>query len=408
MERSGTLTWERFAADARGGLGFIFALVLVPVLGFLGAAVDYSRGSQAQTSLQAAVDAAALAAGKVALEQNRKDVEKNARDVFNGAFRHNDGVTVKEFSFKTENDLLTVTVRANMPTMFSRFVGKTGTEIAATATVPTNTMSLEVVLVLDNTGSMAALGKMDALKEASKNLIDTLQGASTGAYAAIAIVPFNSQVTVGDPVKNRDATWLTFTSPTIDPALKTDKAAWTGCIADREQPHDVRDTLPTTPEALYPGVVCQYAGLLPVRPLSRDFAALKASIDAMTPTGNTNTGIGLAWGLAMLTPGAPLSTAQPPNRNLQKTILFLTDGLNTQNRWTTDPVQIDARTDRMCEEIKKANVNLYTVRVIEGNETLLRNCASMPTMYHPVTQASELKDVFKKIAGEITALRLSH
>jgi Flp pilus assembly protein TadG len=404
MEPSRISMWKRFAADARGGLGFIFAIVLVPVLGLIGAAIDYSRSSQAQTSLQAAVDAAALAAGKVALEQNRKDVEKNARDVFNAAFRH-DGVTVRQFSFKTANDLLTVTVRAQVPMMFGRFVGLTGTDIVATATVPTSTMSLEVVLVLDNTGSRAASGKMDALKEAAKNLIDTLQSASTSAYAAVSIVAFNSQVNVG--AAYRDATWLTFTSPTIDPAFKTDKAGWTGCVADREQPHDVRDTQPTTPEALYPGVVCQYPGLLAIKPLSRDFAGLKTAIDAMTPTGNTNTGIGLAWGFAMLTPSAPLSTALPPSKNLQKTIVFLTDGLNTQNRWTTDPVQIDARTDRVCEEIKKG-INLYTVRVIEGNETLLRNCASNPTMYFPVTQASELKDVFKKIAGEITALRLSH
>jgi Flp pilus assembly protein TadG len=405
MERSHALIWSRLAADVRGGVGMIFAVALVPVLGLLGAAVDYSRASQAQTNLQAAVDAAALAAGKVALEQNRKDVGKNARDTFNGTFQRHDGVRVKEFSVKTANDLLTVAASADVPMMFGRFVGKTGAEIAATATVPTTTMSLEVVLVLDNTGSMASSGKMDALKEAAKNLIDTLQGASTSAYASIAIVPFNTQVNVGGAYRNEP--WLTFTPPNMDPALKTDKVAWTGCIADREKDHDVRDTLPTTAEALYPAVVCQYAGLAPIKPLSRDFAGLKTAIDAMTPTGNTNTGIGLAWGFAMLTPGAPLSTAQPPNKNLQKTIVFLTDGLNTQNRWGTDPVTIDPRTDRVCEEIKKG-INLYTVRVIEGNETLLRNCATTPTMYYPVMQASELKDVFKKIAGEIATLRLSH
>jgi Flp pilus assembly protein TadG len=407
MKRSRALLWKRFAADARGGLGFMFALAVVPVLGLVGAAVDYSRASQAHANLQAAVDAAALAAGKVALEQNRKDVDKNARDVFNGAFQRSDSVTVKEFSVTTASDLLTVVVRAEVPTMFGRFVGKMGADITATATVPTSTMSLEVVLVLDNTGSMAALGKMVALKDAAKNLIDTLQGASTSAYASIGIVAFNSQVNVG--AAYRDATWLTFTSPTIPLALRTDKAAWTGCVADRDDPYDFRDPVPTTAEVtLYPGVICQYPGLLPIKPLSRDFAGLKTAIDAMNPTGNTNTGIGLAWGMAMLTPGAPLSTAQPPNSKLQKTIVFLTDGINTQNKLSTDPVVIDGRTDRVCEEIRKANINLYTIRVIEGNETLLRNCATTPTMYYPVNSASELKDVFKKIAGEIATLRLAY
>jgi Flp pilus assembly protein TadG len=397
--------WKRFAADAAGGVGFMFALAVVPVLGLVGAAVDYSRASQAHAHLQKAVDAAALAAGKIALEQNRKDVDKDARAVFNGAFPRSEGVTVTRFSVTATGDVLTVVVDAQVPTMFGRFIGNTVADLTATASVPTSSMSLEVVLVLDNTGSMAASGKMAALKEAAKNLIDTLQGASTGAYVSIGVVAFNSQVNVG--IASRDATWLTFTSPNTPIALRTDKAAWTGCVADRDDPYDYRDPVATTAETLYPAVVCKYPGLLPIQPLSRNFAGLKAAIDAMNPTGNTNTGIGLAWGMAMLTPSAPLSTAQPSNGKLQKTIVFLTDGINTENKLSTDPVVIDGRTDRVCEEIKKT-INLYTIRVIEGNETLLRNCASNPSMYHSVTTASELNDVFKKIAGEIATLRLSY
>ncbi|HEX2727901.1 MAG TPA: vWA domain-containing protein [Beijerinckiaceae bacterium] len=398
--------WKRFVADAVGGVGFMFALAVVPVLGLVGAAVDYSRASQAHTHLQKAVDAAALAAGKVALEQNRRDVDKNALDVFNGTFPRSEGVTVTKFTVTAAGDILTVAVDAQLPTMFGRIIGKTVTDLSATASVPTSTMALEVVLVLDNTGSMAALGKMTALKDAAKNLIDTLQGASTGAYASIGLVAFNAQVNVG--AAYRDATWLSFTAASTPLPLKTDKAAWTGCVADRDDPYDIRDPITTTAETLYPGVVCKYPGLIPIKPLSRDFAGLKTAIDAMNPTGNTNTAIGLAWGMALLTPSAPLSTAQPPSSKLQKTIVFLTDGINTENKLSTDPLVIDGRTDRVCEEIRKLNINLYTIRVIEGNETLLRNCATTPGMYHSVTSASELKDVFKKIAGEIATLRLSY
>jgi Flp pilus assembly protein TadG len=402
--------WERFAVDTRGGIAIIFALLLIPVMGLVGAAVDYSRAAHAHTDLQAAVDAAALAAGKIALEQNRREVRREAREVFDAIFQRNDRVRVTDFSVTREDDILTVEARARVPMMFADALDKKRMHIAATASVPTTQMGLELVLVLDNTGSMAVLGKMHALKQAAKDLIDTIQKASTSAHASIAIVAFNSQVAVG--ATHRDASWLRFTPGGPEPVLKVDKAAWTGCISDRDKPHDVRDTLPTggQPDILYPAALCQYPDppLLPIKPLSRDFAGLKLAIDAMNPAGNTNTQIGLAWGLAMLTPGAPLSTAQPPKKHLQKTIVFLTDGLNTQNRWTTDPVQIDGRTSRVCEEIKAAKINLYTVRVIEGNETLLRNCASDPTMYYPVRHASELSEVFKKIAGEITTPRLSH
>ena len=48
-------------------------------------------------------------------------------------------------------------------------------------------------------------------------------------------------------------------------------------------------------------------------------------------------------------------------------MILLTDGQNTQNRFTTVASQIDARTGTVCDNIKKANIKLYTVRVIEGN-----------------------------------------
>ena len=138
-------------------------------------------------------------------------------------------------------------------------------------------------------------------------------------------------------------------------------------------------------------------------PLSRDFPGMKSAIDLMVPTGNTNTGIGLAWGLAALTPGAPLSgIARAPGPRIQKTIVFLTDGLNTENRWTKDAAQIDKRTEKLCARSRRTRF-----AVIEGNETILRNCATQPSMYFSVNQASELKAVFDKIAADLTTLRLS-
>jgi Flp pilus assembly protein TadG len=38
--------WSRFRADERGGAAPIFALALVPMIGLVGAAVDYSRSTR--------------------------------------------------------------------------------------------------------------------------------------------------------------------------------------------------------------------------------------------------------------------------------------------------------------------------------------------------------------------------
>ena len=141
-------------------------------------------------------------------------------------------------------------------------------------------------------------------------------------------------------------------------------------------------------------------------PLSYDWTALNAKIDAMTPTGNTNVTIGLAWGFQLLSPVAPFN-APPPAPDLDKVIIILTDGENTQNRWTSSSSSIDSRTSKVCDNIKATNIKLYTVRVIDGNGTLLKNCATKPSMYYDVDQAIELTSVFGSIAQNLANLRIA-
>jgi von Willebrand factor type A domain len=103
----------------------------------------------------------------------------------------------------------------------------------------------------------------------------------------------------------------------------------------------------------------------------------------------------------------PLTEGSMPSKTIDKYIIFLTDGLNTQNRWTTKPADIDARTKLVCDNIKKAGIKIYTIRVMEGNQTLLQNCASNAAMYYNVTQASQLQPVFTQIAQSLYQLRIS-
>ena len=45
--------------------------------------------------------------------------------------------------------------------------------------------------------------------------------------------------------------------------------------------------------------------------------------------------------------------------------------------------------------------------MIDGDATLLRNCATKPSMYYNVNQASELNSVFSSIAQNLANLRLA-
>jgi Flp pilus assembly protein TadG len=289
--------FKRFAADAGGAVGIMFAVALVPLVMGIGAVMDYSRASRVQASLQSATDAAALAVGKYAMETGTRDNADRARQAFDAGFKRTDNTTVTRFDVRQNESKLTIDVQASVPLVFAGILGTSSMDMGATAEVPLDVTTVEVALVLDNTGSMAASGKMTALKDAAKSLIDTLQNASyVSTKAEIAIVPFATQVNVG--ASNPQPAWVRIRETETDPKLQGVTAAtWTGCVFDRDQNYDVREDIPTsTEETLYPAAPCQSPGLLPIMPLTRDFATLRTAINNMNPTGNTNTTIGLAWG----------------------------------------------------------------------------------------------------------------
>jgi len=55
---------SRFAAANQGNLAVIFAIALVPLISFIGAAIDYSRANRARSSMQSALDSTALMVSK--------------------------------------------------------------------------------------------------------------------------------------------------------------------------------------------------------------------------------------------------------------------------------------------------------------------------------------------------------
>jgi Flp pilus assembly protein TadG len=51
---------NRFAGADDGNIAVIFGIALLPILTFVGAAIDYSRANSARSSMQAALDSTAL------------------------------------------------------------------------------------------------------------------------------------------------------------------------------------------------------------------------------------------------------------------------------------------------------------------------------------------------------------
>jgi len=403
------MLFSRFLTEERGGVVPMFALAIVPVIGLVGAAVDYSRGNAARTAMLAAIDATALMLSKDAATMTPGEVTAKANAYFTSQFNRPEVANVHlnavVSSPQAGSFTLTLTATGNVPTTFTKLLGQTKLDISSTADVKWGIKKLELALVLDNTGSMAQSGKLTQLKAAAHTLLTTLQNAAKQpGDVKVAIVPFDTMVNIGTSYK--DQFWVDYTVKNIQ------KNQWTGCVIDRDQSNDVQDTTPVAGSihTLYPAAQCgSLASLIPLTDIldTTGFTNLNSKIDAMQAVGNTNVTIGLVWGWHALTPNLPLTEGSDPAPDKDKVIVLLTDGTNTQNRWSSSESQIDTRTALACTNVKAANIKIYTVRVIDGNATLLRNCASKPTMYYDVSQASQLNAVFSSIAQNLANLRIA-
>ena len=388
-------------ADRSGNVAVIFGIAAIPVFGLVGAAVDYSRANSARTAMQVALDAAALTVAKEAANLTSNQVQNKAKKYFNAQFNRPDvkklDITFTMVSNGPGDFTVLAEATGRIDTSIAQVIGKKNIDLRANAQVRWGFKALELALALDNTGSMAAKNKMVELKSAVKLLFSILKtNSKVPGDTKIAVIPFSTVVNVG--AEHVDAPWMTFDATVT-------KANWTGCVADRDQPNDVRDAAPSGAATLFPAAQC--GSLAKTLPLTEDWDALNAMVDTMTPSGMTNVTIGMAWGWHALTQKEPFSQAQAVKPDVDKVMILLTDGQNTQNRFTTVPSQIDARTGTVCDNIKKANIKLYTVRVIEGNAPLLQGCATADNMFFDVQAASELKGVFASIAASLSGARLA-
>jgi Flp pilus assembly protein TadG len=399
---------QRFWHNTSGATAVIFGLALLPICIAVGAAVDYTRAANGRTGLQLAVDSAALAAAREGAKMDDASLSQFGRQFFDANFKARD-INITDVNITRSDKRIRVSARGGVDTSILQLFGLKVIDVAADAQVGWGTSNIELALVLDNTGSMAQSGKLPALKQAVNKLLDILEKSAPDPDTyKVSVVPFTTQVNVGAAAKAAD--WLGFNLLGINPAQLVDQAGWAGCVIDRDKPFDT-DASPrslTDPRTLYPAVKCAQANLAQLKPLTKDFASLRSVVNTMQASGNTNVTIGVAWGLTSLTPGAPLSAAQSfGKQNLTKIMIVLTDGDNTQNRFTNNGNAIDPRTQQACTEAKQKGVRVYSIRVIAGNASLLRNCATSPSMYYEVQNASELEPAFRAIADEISSIRLT-
>ncbi|HET9716763.1 MAG TPA: pilus assembly protein [Pseudolabrys sp.] len=530
------VAWEKlrralaaFCRSRKGNVAITFAFATLPILGFVGAAIDYSRANSVKAAMQTALDSTALMLSKEAATDSQDQLKENALKFFTTLFTRTEAQDIHvDVSYSTvggSNVVLNAT--ASLPADFVKILGFDTFTVKASSTAKWGITRLRVALVLDNTGSMSSDGKMAALKTATKKLLTQLQSAATTpGDVYVSIIPFVKDVNLGSSNYNADwVYWGTTTGANPQDPLAQDNTSWdalngncssgswksrskclanvgtcsvpgyftqdsctssglcsdasynvestcvshgvcskskytkksqcvnnggtwtlntwtslngiwtttgtwtpknhntwNGCVMDRgnwDDPDTIYnyDTNAVAPDPITPRYSSFYAAEQfsscpqAVMGLSYDWSSMTSLVDAMTPGGNTNQAIGLQVGWMSLVGGGPF-TVPPLDPAFQYTqvIILLTDGLNTENRWTTSESEIDARQQITCDNIKAQKIQLYTIQVNTGGDptsTLLQNCASDPSKFYLLTSADQMTATFETIGTNLTKLRVA-
>ncbi|GMN12636.1 pilus assembly protein TadG-related protein [Altererythrobacter sp. MTPC7] len=207
--------------DKRANTLAIGAAAILPIIGVIGGGVDASRMYLAQSRLQQACDAATLAARKKLAGDSitggviPTEIEDLADNFFEVNFTqgmYGTGTTTYELSHAS-GTRLDGTAQTSVPVTLMKVFGFDNIELDVDCSADLNLPNIDISLVLDMSGSMNDLNEgvsqIDALKSAVFAFYDEIMAvAPADARVRIAIVPYNSNMNVGNILNDLNADYL--------------------------------------------------------------------------------------------------------------------------------------------------------------------------------------------------------
>jgi Putative Flp pilus-assembly TadE/G-like len=446
---------KKLLRDQRGVVGPIIAIAFTAIISSVGASIDYARAQMAQAKLADTLDAAGLAAGSI-MSAKPTEVNATAQNYFDVNFPQgymNAHILPLIITNNAANTAPILSVSATVPTLFMGIVGINTMDINAQTEIARKSSGLELILVMDNTGSMAGQ-KLTELKASATELVNILYGDKASKDDLwIGLVPFAQAVNVG----TSHTSWL---DAAYSSTLNWGPTSWGGCMDARGPDLDQTDDPPSVTKfnAYYwpsdsnnrwnlggnkyakitatsgPNAYCSQR----VTPMTNQKSTILAGINSMVANGNTHVNLGAVWGWRMLSPrwrglwGGTMDANNLPlnygTLNMTKVVILLTDGQNTINNtdhtayWylsnnklgTTNGTkavqELDKRTLNVCNAMKSKGVRVYTIlyNLIDTNiETLYKNCATQPDFFFSSPTFATLHNAFQQIGDSLSNLRIS-
>jgi Flp pilus assembly protein TadG len=294
--------FKAFRKDYRGSITSITAAAALPMMLCAGAAIDTVRISREQVAFDAAVDAAALAvaaddraslAGLNATQTTARlaELKEFAKKYMAENYTPQYGSDQQmDVDISITGAAIDLEAKHSFPTTIMGLTGIDEIELSSHSQIMKAMRPIEMVLVMDTTGSMATDNKIDGAKTAARNLLSTVYGGSASAvpeseYLRVALVPFAAAVRLNPSAYDYKSNWidttgvnpiskLNFNSAPLPPATwnnytawaklkktNTTYQTWNGCVETRMRgtaasntDYNVNDVAPAigTPATMFP------------------------------------------------------------------------------------------------------------------------------------------------------------
>ncbi len=379
----------RFYHEERGVMAFFVLGMFILMMIFGGIAVDVMRFESRRVALQQTMDRAALASASIKQQLGSKAVF----DDYFAKANLDDNILMVEYSTPqvrvtgaagSSNRMVEAGASVKSHNFFMNLMGINFLESSTTATAQQGVSQIEVMLVLDVSGSMRhntsdGKPKIQALREAATAFTNTIKDQDTYNQVSIGMVPYNAQVNIPAALRNQlnvtdvavydgaagfpnaNCVELDQSSYTTT-ALPTATAQRMAAVADIETAGEGGTGISSTSNYVAPTATNAAPTDDPIVRICNPTTNNQVSLPSLTKTtinnriadlthgGYTSISIGMRWGVGLLDQSARtiytnLITGEPnmvgrPSDNTstgtRKIIVLMTDGQNDDTMHVVD------------------------------------------------------------------------
>jgi len=242
----------KFRRDTGGNTMIMFALSIVPIVGAVGAAVDYSAANSTKAALQAAADSAALGTIKAASSLQADQLQSMVQGVVSASFNRPNITPTTGATYDAASNTVTVKASGTFKPTFMTVAGVSQMDVSATAKATIGAKKWQVcVMVTSPDENHTLMVKGDSQINFTNCMVqvntlnwDAVEARDTSfIHSTNGVNCFVGDIHYGDVKPPKDPTCTFFPDPFASYTVPTNSCTYTNKVV-------------STAQTLSPGTYC--------------------------------------------------------------------------------------------------------------------------------------------------------